>query len=544
MQMQANNKRKDSIPVSGPTRRGRVAIAIFGGVAVALIGAVSISLLATASAAQPGASNRIYWSNFYGGADFLGSISYANLDGSGGHDLNTSGAPMDGPMGMAIDAAVGRVYWTNFGNNNGGSGIGNGSTIDYANLDGSGGGVLPIPASMVVGPHGLAIDSAAGKMYWPNFGNNTIAYANIDGSDPHLLNTNGAIVNGPRSMALDLKAGRVYWANYLGNSISWANLDGSGGGNLVNGTATVENPEGVALDPTSGRLFFGDFLDPPNGDPIRIAYVNTDASGGADVDTAPVAPDDPHGVAVDPESGRVYWAEVQTEAIAFANLNGGGGGDLSTAGTGIHSPVLPVLLKAPAGTGAPSIQGHPAPSSSLNCTGGNWAPDLAASQLYRVPQSISFQWTMQGNALGNATSKSLTAGVVGNYRCLVTADNTAGSDSQTSEPYAVFKIGKVTLNTNRGTARLRVTVPGSGAVTVSGKGIVKEPPVSRAGTSNALGSSAGAHVQKLLIKPKGKVKRRLDRTGRAKVKVRVTDTPNGGSPDSQTKTVKLRVLGP
>ena len=67
--------------------------------------------------------------------------------------------------------------------------------------------------------------------------------------------------------------------------------------------------------------------------------------------------------------------------------------------------------------------------------------------------------------------------------------------------------------------------------------------MSRAGASNALGSSAGAHVQKLLIKPKGTAKRRLDRTGRVKVKVRVTDTPDGGSPDSQTKTVKLRFLG-
>jgi DNA-binding beta-propeller fold protein YncE len=543
MQMQANIKRKDSIPVTGPIRRWRVALALFGGIAVAFFGAVSISLLATVSAAQPDASNRIYWSNFYGGPDFLGSISYANLDGSGGHDLNTTGAPMDGPMGMAIDAAVGRVYWTNFGNNNGGSGDGNGSTIDYANLDGSGGGVLPIPTSMVVGPHGLAIDSAAGKMYWPNFSNNTIAVANLDGSDAHVLPTSGAIVNGPRGVALDTKVGRIYWANYLGNSISWANLDGSGGGDLVNGTATVDSPEGVALDPASGRLFFGDFLDPPNGNPIRIASVNTDASGGADVDTTPVAPNDPHGVAVDSAAGRVYWAEFLGDGIAFANLNGGGGGDLSTAGTSIHAPVLPVLLKAPAGVGAPSILGRPAPRSTLGCTQDKWAPDLAASQLYRVPQSFSYQWSMQGNALDNATSKSLTARAVGNYRCLVTADNTAGSDSQTSDPYAVFKIGRAKLNTNQGTARLRVKVPGSGKVTVSGKGIVKEPPTSRAGASNALARKAGTHIKKLLIKPKGKVKRRLDRTGRAKVKVTVTDTPNGGSPDSQTKTVKLRFLG-
>ena len=69
------------------------------------------------------------------GEDLLGqrhgsTISYANLDGSGGDDLDTTGATVSGPYGVAIDPAAGRIYWAN----------GDQHTISYAKLDGSGGG--------------------------------------------------------------------------------------------------------------------------------------------------------------------------------------------------------------------------------------------------------------------------------------------------------------------------------------------------------------------------------------------------------------------
>ena len=47
------------------------------------------------------AANRIYWSSFDGG-----KISYWNLDNSGGANIDTSGATVDGPMGMALDPAI------------------------------------------------------------------------------------------------------------------------------------------------------------------------------------------------------------------------------------------------------------------------------------------------------------------------------------------------------------------------------------------------------------------------------------------------------
>jgi DNA-binding beta-propeller fold protein YncE len=527
MQMRANIKRIDSISIASPGRRWRLAAALCSLAATALM---------AASAAH--AADRIYFSNFYGGANDSGTIAYANLDGSGGGGVPTGDATVDGPMGLAIDAAGGRVYWTNFG----AGGSGTGSTIGYANLDGSGGGGdLPTGAATVSGPHGLAIDAATRKIYWPNDTTNSISWANLDGSGGGNLFTGDATVNGPRGMAVDPAAGRIYWTNHDGNSISYANLDGSGGGgDLPTGSATVVNPEGVALDPGIGKLFFGDYTD-SDPDPHKVAYVNIDGSGGADLDTGAATVVEPHGVAVDPNVGRVYWANFDANSISYANVNGGGGADLPTNGATLDRPNMPSLLESPVGAGRPVIQGGSTPGSTLHCTQGSWAPDLTASLLYRVPQSFTYQWSKDGKAVAGAISSSYTASSVSKYTCEVTARNQAGSAARIGGPYAVFKIGKPKLNRNQGTARLVVTVPSGGeTLTLSGKGVVKQPAGGHARVSNAVASRHGLRKVKLLVKAKGKAKKRLNSTGKAKVKVKVTDTPKGGSPDSQTKKLMLK----
>src|SRR3954451_16863935 len=87
---------------------------------------IAVGLFALAAAPAALGADRIYWGN--GATD---TISYANLDGSGGGgELNLSGATPSEPRGVAIDSTTGRIYWANQEN----------ATISYANLDGSGGG--------------------------------------------------------------------------------------------------------------------------------------------------------------------------------------------------------------------------------------------------------------------------------------------------------------------------------------------------------------------------------------------------------------------
>ncbi len=126
-------------------------------------------------------AGRVYWSN-YGGD----TISFANLNGTGGGgDLDTSGAIVDNPEGVAVDLPRSRIYWTNFGNN----------TIAYASLSGGGGGQLNTAGAPVNGPFGLAINFS-GTIVWANYSNNTIAYANPGGGPGEQMNTSGATLEG------------------------------------------------------------------------------------------------------------------------------------------------------------------------------------------------------------------------------------------------------------------------------------------------------------------------------------------------------------
>ena len=45
----------------------------------------------------------------------MNKISFANLNGSGGGDLVTTGATVSSPTGAAVDPAAGRIYWANLG---------------------------------------------------------------------------------------------------------------------------------------------------------------------------------------------------------------------------------------------------------------------------------------------------------------------------------------------------------------------------------------------------------------------------------------------
>jgi len=171
-------------------------------------------------------AERIYWADFGNRR-----ISFGDLDGSFSGNLAT--VALGSPTGVVVDRTAGRLYW---------SATGGAPPVSFVNLDGSGGGdVNPVGASVAT-PAGLAIDGAHGRVYWANFTGNRISYANLDGSGGGDLATAGATVQGPNGVAIDPALGRIYWANSDGNRISYANLDGSGGADLPLGGAPPSRP--------------------------------------------------------------------------------------------------------------------------------------------------------------------------------------------------------------------------------------------------------------------------------------------------------------
>jgi DNA-binding beta-propeller fold protein YncE len=481
-----------------------------GLIRVAVTGLTALLVL-IAGAGIAHAADRIYWGNLNGGVP---QVSFAKLDGTGaGGDLNTAGATQTGAVGVALYPAGGKVFWGNTG-----------FTIGFANLDGSGGGGDLNPGGEPVSsPQGPAIDPTSGRIYWANsFSSQGIYFANLDGSGGGgQLNTTGATLSSPIGLAVDPAGGRIYWANANPtNKISFANLDGSGGGDINTTGATVNNPQGVALDPAAGRIYWANVYGQ------KISFANLDGSGGGDLNTTGATVSNPAGVSVDVAGGKIYWASVLGDKVSFANLDNGGGGDLNTTGATTDLPNFPVVLKGPTGTSVPQVT---ASGPILTCSQGSWSADLVASFLYRAPSNFAYQWTQEGADIAGAAQSSVTPTTAGDYRCRVTASNPAGSAAQTSDPFAFFKVGKAKRNRKRGTAKLPITLPDAGTLSVTGSG------------AKVVGAGlVSPGTLKLLVRARGRKRHKLETRGRTKLSLTISYSPTGLPSSTQTAKVRLR----
>ncbi len=373
------------------------------------------------------AQETIYWNNYDGN-----SIAYANVDGTGGGELNTAGAPIEEAEGLSYDSVTGRLYVASSGND----------SIVWVNLDGSGAGTLSAPGAPIEQPEGIAVDPATRIVYWVNTEGNgaaegSIAWARLDGSAGGMLNTAGATLSSPYRLAIDPMGGRVYWTNFgtTPNLISYANLDNSGGGGDLDVSGASEpNDNGLVIDRSAGRIYW---LNSES-----ISYASLGGGSGGDLNVAGAVFEDPYGAALDPAVGRILWGNYQngTEpvgAFGFAALNGSGGGGLNIATAPVDGPQDPVILKSPGGTGAPQVSGGSDPGSVLGCSQGSWAPDLAGAFLYQAPASYSYQWTLNGAPIAGANSSLVLASNSGDYVCSVTAANHEGSATQSSAAFRV-----------------------------------------------------------------------------------------------------------
>jgi hypothetical protein len=97
-----------------------------------------------------------------------------------------------------------------------------------------------------------------------------------------------------------------------------------------------------------------------------------------------------------------------------------------------------------------------------------------------------------------------------------------------------FTIGRAVRNKKKGTARVPVTVPDPGTLTLTGKGVRRRSaPASKS-------VAVGAGKVDLVVKATGKKQRKLNDKGKAKVKTTITYTPTGLSPSTQQTKLKLK----
>jgi subtilisin-like proprotein convertase family protein len=110
---------------------------------------------------------------------------------------------------------------------------------------------------------------------------------------------------------------------------------------------------------------------------------------------------------------------------------------------------------------------------------------------------------------------------------------TGGWSLNLTAPVNTVKAGKPKLNKKNGTAQVPVTVADAGNLTLSGKGV-------KSASATKSKAVSGPGTVKLRVKPKGKTAKKLNSTGKATVKVKITFTPTGGTSSVTTKKIKLK----
>src|SRR4051812_33796425 len=147
-----------------------------------------------------------------------GQVRSANPDGSDLKTIVEEGRKL--PDGLAVDVAAGHLFWTNMGNlkQNDGS-------IFRSDLDGKNITTI-IPAGGTFTPKQIQIETETSKLYWCDREGMRVMRANLDGSDVETLvdTSQGDARPGPDptkwcvGIAVDVAGGKVYWTQKGGDN--------------------------------------------------------------------------------------------------------------------------------------------------------------------------------------------------------------------------------------------------------------------------------------------------------------------------------------
>ena len=192
---------------------------------------------------------------------------------------------------------------------------------------------------------------------------------------------------------------------------------------------------------------------------------------------------------------------------------------------------------APAGGGNLHSDGHqPAglnpPTGTVDFTAsgpGSFGPPANCSLITIGATQSTCQQTFAAAAAGIDSITAAYRGDTFSTPSSGTAGVTVLAAHPSGKPANSFTLSRPQLNKRNGTAILIATVPGSGALLLTGKGLKKlSKSVSHPG-----------RVQ-LSLSAQPDTSRRLGRTGRTKVTAQVPYTPTGGDPNTKSPSLTLR----
>ena len=203
---------------------------------------------------------KVYWTEKTGESG--GTINSANLNGS---DVTELTSILAVPMGIAVDTAGSKLYWTN-----------SRGRIQSANLDGS--GITNVIPGGLESPMDLAL--AGGNGYWTQGNPGSVRVGNLTSRVTRDISTG---TDTPGSIVIG--GNKVYWTEMTGDSsgtINSANLNGTGATQLASILAV---PMGIAVDTARSKLYWTNSRG-------RVQSANLDGSGITNVVSGLGSPSD------------------------------------------------------------------------------------------------------------------------------------------------------------------------------------------------------------------------------------------------------------
>ena len=269
-----------------------------------------------------------------GGNGAAGMGGRGGTTGTGGRAGTTGAAGMGGRGGTS--GAAGR------GGTTGAGGTGT-QTIFFLDVGGevqTSPAENPNPRTIVAsagqGPDGIAVDLAAGHIFWTGMGNPSsddgfIRRSNLDGTNVVTLVPAGGTYT-PKQMRVDPPSNKMYWSDREGMRVMRANMDGSNVEVLVTtGTTATDRMDlsrwcvGMAID-TAGGWFYWSQKGGDNAGvgSIRRAHIQMPAgqtsANCTDIEILFSGLPEPIDLDLDLEAGMIYWADRGDDTISRAPI--------------------------------------------------------------------------------------------------------------------------------------------------------------------------------------------------------------------------------